>query len=159
MYTSCCFSVHSGKRLYGRGSLSVSSISQRPLTKYFMYFSQRKLSFTGPLLSWPRSYLESRMFRVRVNRVYRSWKVSTSGASQRAIIGPHLSLIVINKQLGKISFTALIYASNTMVQRPVKSENDSLELQMFPTIIEKRVVYNELKLSKYHVMSIPPHLK
>ena len=83
------------------------------------------------LLSFVRDYLKDRKQKVTLNNIFSEFKKVKSGVPQGSILGPLLFVLFINDIGKKISpgTNICLYANETKIWRPMKSERDCLVLQ------------------------------
>ena len=94
-----------------------------------LYRRLQELNIQDPLLSWLKSYLANRSFRVRVNNSLSPILPSLSGVPQGSILGPLLFLIVINSASFHLSSPIKVFADDIKIWRIIQSQDDSLILQ------------------------------
>ena len=76
---------------------------------------------SGCLLAWFKSYLSKRFQRVVLNGKHSDWKETNAGVPQGSILGPLLFLIFINDIVDDLNSEPFLYADDTSLMKPLKS--------------------------------------
>ena len=84
---------------------------------------------SGEVLNWIRAFLTERQQRVVVNGSSSPWSPVTSGVPQGSVLGPTLFILYINDMPGTVTSTVKIFADDTKIYRPVRTQEDRQQLQ------------------------------
>ena len=91
---------------------------------------RHQYGISDSLLSWFKSYLDSRKQRVLIDGVNSEWASVTSGVPQGSIIGPYLFLLYINDMPLVVSnSTVALFADDSKCFKSITSERDCILLQ------------------------------
>ena len=90
----------------------------------------------GPLLSWIRSFLCTRLMSVVVEGETSHEATVDSGVPQGTVLGPILFLCHINDLPESVSSQVRLFADDCLLYRPVRSLQDQLKLQQELTHLE-----------------------
>ena len=121
-----------------------------------LLFKLDRCGIQGRHLKWIESFLGSRTQVVVVDGMSSEPLPVTSGVPQGSVLGPVLFLLYINDITCNITSSIRLFADDTIIYRPIRDENDHLELQKDLTRLEKwsRDWQMEFHPSKCNIMTI-----
>jgi len=94
-----------------------------------LLFKLERLGVDATTCGWIASFLHDRSQRVLLEGVKSSEVPVVSGVPQGSVIGPVLFLAYINDLAQGISSDVRLFADDTIISRPIHSEQDALALQ------------------------------
>ena len=83
----------------------------------------------GKLLAWISAWLTGRQQRVVIDGRTSDWQDVTSGVPQGSVLGPLLFVLYINDLPDNIANQIMMYADDSKILGPIKSESDKAALQ------------------------------
>ncbi len=90
----------------------------------------RALGFGGDCIDWVRSFLEDRMFRVKVEGDMSDWAAAPSGVPQGSVLGPILFVVYINDLPEVLSSPSFLFADDLkIVNSSSKADDLTTDLQ------------------------------
>jgi len=117
-----------------------------------------KLNLPPNLVHWIRSYLDDRIFCVRVYDAVSDTAPQSSGVPQGSILGPLLFLLFINDLPNLLTSKCLLYADDVKLWRRICSPADESALQRDLDLLYSWSMSNSLpfNLGKCKVLRIHP---
>ena len=89
----------------------------------------RAYGIRGKVLIWVKNFLSNRRQKVVLRNGFSAWEDVISGVPQGSILGPILFLLYVNDIPSIVSSTAKMFADDTKLYCPIKTQEDCTNLQ------------------------------
>jgi uncharacterized protein (DUF4415 family) len=110
----------------------------------------------GNVLGWIEDFLKDRKQRVAIGENVSSWQEVVSGVPQGSVLGPSLFLCYVNDLPKTVKGSVKMFADDTKVSTPIRSEDDQKKLQRDLEQLEKwtddwQLKFNTAKCKVMHL--------
>ena len=105
------------------------------------------LGIPGQIVRWIASYLNGRVFRVRVGDASSNPVAAVSGVPQGSVLGPLLFAVYVNDLPRRLRSNCLLFADDLKLWVEVATESDTLQLQSDLDELNKWATENRLPIN------------